>query len=401
MADAPLYTFIDSTGVIVPDTADIKSQVQAEFRAALGADLDLADSTPQGIMITGETASRRSVAENNAALANQINPNEAGGVFLDGICALTGLKRDRATYTVVPGVTVTGVARTIIPTTAIAQTAAGDQFRPITAVTIPDSGMVTADFVAVVAGAVPCPAGALTKIVSAVLGWESINNAAAGVIGQDQQKDQPLRAKRRNTLALQGISLSEAITSALYSVPGVTSLQYRENFTDAAELIDGINLVRHSLWACVRGGTDSDLAAALLRSKSGGCGMNGATVVNVVDQFSGQSCPITFDRPAELPIMARITVRASSALIDYQAAVRDAIASWCVMAPDGMPGIRTGVSVSPFDISNAVAAGTSGILVSKVELSTVAANAFAIQPVTVALNQIASLSASNITVVSS
>ena len=83
-----VYDYVATTGVIVPDTAVIQTQVQDEYLAAFGSDLNISPSTPQGILITTETLARSSVADNNATLANQINPNESGGIFLDALLAL-------------------------------------------------------------------------------------------------------------------------------------------------------------------------------------------------------------------------------------------------------------------------------------------------------------------------
>lgn len=93
------YGYVTSTGVIVPDTSTTLDQVRSEYRAAFGDDLDTSAETPQGVLITAETESRDAVARNNADLANQINPNLAGGVFLDAIWQLTGGQRVRATPT--------------------------------------------------------------------------------------------------------------------------------------------------------------------------------------------------------------------------------------------------------------------------------------------------------------
>lgn len=399
MDDDALYTYVTTTGVIVPDTADIKAGVQAEWKVALGDDLDVSDSSPQGVLIAAETASRRAVAENNAALANQINPNLSGGVFLDGICALTGLERTGASRSTVSSTTVTGVPGTIIPAGSVAQTSAGDKFATAGAVTIPDSGSTTADFIAVETGAVPCPAGALTQIVTAVLGWESVTNPNAATLGTAKQSDPALRGKRRNTLALQGTSLAEAITSALYNVPGVTSLSFRENTEKVDQTIDGIFLKANSVWACVHGGADADVAAALLGNKSAGCGWNGATTVNVVEAASGQTYAVKFDRATEVPIKARFTVKVSAATVDAQTAVRAAVAAWAALADDGKPGLRTGGNVSPFDMAAAVNAAVAGIYVAKVELTTIAADNFAVAELVMALNQVPTLSPSAVAVV--
>jgi hypothetical protein len=232
------YTYITPSGVVVPDTSATLATVQGWWTQAFGADLVTDPSTPQGVIIATEALALNAVINNNAALANQINPNIAGGIFLDAIMALTGTARNAQTPTTVTNCTITGVAGTVLPVGAQAQTAAGDVFQLTTQTTIPSGGTITGTFQSMAYGPIPCADGALNEIVSSILGWETITNnqegspASATTLGTTTQSDQAARAFRNNTLAFQGLSLAEAITSALYAVPGVTSLSFRENFND-------------------------------------------------------------------------------------------------------------------------------------------------------------------------
>lgn len=226
------YQYLTPQGVIVPDTSEILAEVQSEWQQALGADLIITADTPQGVMITAEAIARNNEVKNNAAVANQINPNIAGGVFLDAIGLLTGIQRAVQQPTVVTGVTLAGLAGTTLPVGAQAATAAGDIFQLTQSVTIPVGGTTTGNFQSVQFGPIPCASDALNVIITAVLGWETVNNSNAGVLGTTTQSDQAFRAFRLNTLAFQGLSLAEAITSALYNVAGVDSLSFRENYND-------------------------------------------------------------------------------------------------------------------------------------------------------------------------
>ena len=93
---ADLYEFKTDTGVIVPDTADIKAAVEREYKAALGDDLDTSPATPQGRLIAAETDARAAVLRFCALMANQINPDIASGTFLDAVAALSGIERIKA-----------------------------------------------------------------------------------------------------------------------------------------------------------------------------------------------------------------------------------------------------------------------------------------------------------------
>jgi len=395
MADE--YQYINTTGVIVPDTSDLLTTVQDEYKAVFGTDLIVDPSTPQGVLITAEVLARDAFIRNNAAVANQLNPNIAGGVFLDAIAALTALKRDAATKSFVLA-DLTGVAGTIIPSGVRAKTAAGDIFESTGTVILDSSGEAQVAFQSVEYGPVPALSGGLSQIVDGVLGWENITNASSATLGQLQQSDQSFRALRKVTLALQGVALVEAQISALYAVDGVTSLTYRENVTGSTITIEGVSLVEHSVYACVNGGTDQDVAMALLENKSAGANWNGGVTVNVVEPVSGQTYAVKFSRPTAVPIKVRATVKTSDALIDPAAAVKQAILDYAAGLLDGEPGFVVGADISPFELAGAVNRETPEIYVQNMEITTVAANTFSNSQIVILISQIATLAESDITV---
>lgn len=493
------YQYITATGLIVPDTSTILAQVQAEWQTAFGADLIVTTDTPQGVMIAAETTARSNSVNNNAAVANQTNPNTAGGVFLDAIMALTGIQRASQQPTVVPGVTLTGIAGVTVPAGVRAQTTNGDLFESVSSVQIGAGGSATVDFQSVVDDAIPAPIGSLTTIVTGVIGWETVNNTATGVLGSATQSDQAARAYRLNTLAFQGVSLAEAITSALYATTSVRSLSFRENYTDAPAgalvgvtdgstlndtvwgvsntapvvigtddltfvetaqtlptpnpwpvakytttgnvtlsalttqgngdwpgtmtggdlvlvknqtdptkngvyaaaagswarqsyfadavtiqgSIDGLSLLPHSVYACVDGGTDLDVAAALLENKSSGSAWNGGTSIPVVEPASGQSYTVLFDRPQEVGILINITI--TNAAEDD---VKAAILAFAAGQLDGLPGFVVGQDVSPFEIAGAVTSKIPNCYISSVTISLSAGSpSFSSNPIPIGLNQ--------------
>ncbi len=137
MAD---YSFIANRGVIVADTAATRAQVEAEFRAVFGADMPTDPATPQGMLITRITEERDAIARNNAELANQINPNLAGGVFLDSLVALTGGRRRSSVRSLIVDAVLGGVPGTNVPAGSIAETALGEQFALVNTVVLDSAG---------------------------------------------------------------------------------------------------------------------------------------------------------------------------------------------------------------------------------------------------------------------
>lgn len=394
----PSYNFISNRGVIVPDTATLRAQVEAEWRESFGQDLDLSPDTPQGVLITAEVEARDAVVRNNAEVANQINPDVAGGIWLDAIWRLTGGFRRAATPSLLVGVQFSGQAGTLIPagSEAIVQ-ATNERFYTLLNVMLDASGSATGNMQSVRLGRVTCPVGALDSIASTVFGWETVFNPTAAVVGTEEETDFASRQRRRNTLALQGRSLSESVTSRLYALDGVRSLVFRENVLPMVQVIDGISMVAHSIYVCVLGGADADIAQALLDSKTAGANWNGAQLVNVIDRFSGQAYPVRFARPATVLVYVRVTIRATP--LDAQSLVRNAIINYANGLNDGEPGFAVGEDVSPFELAGAINQAEPRLFVMKVEISTDGGVTYTTNDAVIGVAQVATVTSDSISVV--
>lgn len=402
---ADVYSYVESTGVIVPDTGVIQTQVQDEYKAVFGDDLIVTPNTPQGALITAEVLARSAIAANNAALANQINPNIAGGVFLDAIMALTGIQRTPATHSTV-SCTVTGVPGTIIPAGSQAsETGSGNAnlFETISTVTIPAGGSLTGvAFQSVETGEIPAEAGTLTQIVSSVLGWETVTNPLAATLGSDTQSDIAAREYRRQTLGGQGSSLAGAIISAVSQVTGVNSLTFQENIADTVQVINGVSMVPHSIYMCIDGGDDTAVAEAIVSKKSGGCAYNNGgginESVNVTEPYSGQVMTVLFDRPNPVTILVQATVSANTSVQDPTTAVKNAILKYVAGGIDNEPGLTVGASVSPFELAGAINLEVSGMFVHNLEIKTVSGS-FAPNEIPIAVYEIGTIVETDISVI--
>jgi hypothetical protein len=395
MAD---YNYLTQTGVIVPDTAAVQAEVEQEYRDALGQNLIVSPNTPQGVLIAAEVTARMSVLRNNASLANQINPDIAGGVFLDALWRLTGGDRREATKSVLSAVALTGQPGTLIPAGSTALTTGGARFATAMAVTLGPGGTAVVDFVAEDYGPVPAPAESLVTVESAVLGWETVSNGTSAVLGRNRETDAESRRRRRDTLAAQGVALPEAIVSGLYATEGVQSLQFRENVKATTETIDGVEMLPTSVYVCVNGGTDADVATTLLAKKSMGCNWNGTVTVNVVEPASGQSYAVKFDRPTNVPVLVRVTARAGG-VADPVGAAQAALLAYANGNLLGERGFVVGGAVSPFELAGAVNRESPGLYVQKLEVALASDGVYQTSELALALNEIATLDASSITVV--
>lgn len=399
-----MYNFLSPEGVIVPDTSEILVNTNTEWLDTFGLDIDLNPESPQGILIASDVAVRSEVAANNAAIANQINPNYAGGVFLDDIWSLTGGSRRPAIFTIVDNVLLSGVPGVVIPSGSRRRTTAGGLFQLISTVTLNNSGTGVGTFQALEAGPIPCAAHSLTVPVPGYtsIGWETSDNPDDGRTGQLQQSDLSVRQERNQTLGLQGRSLAESVWSNVRALPGVRSLTFRENYTKLDTTIDGIFLLANSVWLCVDGGIDSDIAEALYRTKSGGADWNGSVSVDYRDPIFGQNFPVKFDRPSAKNMMVKVTGRVAGTITGNPVGlVKQALVDYANgLSINGEPGFVIGEDVSPFELASASNAAVPNVFISKVEIATESATpTWSVSTLEIALNEKAYLTVDNVQVV--
>ena len=383
-----LYSYITETGVISPDTADVLDDVQSEWEVAMGTNVSVDTSTYTGRQIQGEVSARVAVVNTNAKVANQINPNQAGGLFLDALCALLGLTRAPATPTQVTNVMLSGVINTPIPAgTRVSVGQNGPVFTLTTGVVLANNGsgggVAYGTFAAVAAGPTAVASGTLNWPVDSILGWETVTNNQSGTpasvttLGTNQQTDASLRALRNNTLALQGISTPQAQISNLFNIRDannnllVTSVAYLENVGSTVATINGITLQPHSIWACIDGTASAlQIATSLLNNKTDGAGWNGAIDTPVVEPASGQTYNVLHDVPTYVFIYGALTILQGSYIGNLQADAAQAAANYFVGAIDGFAAVGIGQDVSPFEIAAAIVAACPGCKVRACSIGT-------------------------------
>lgn len=389
------YEYITNQGVILARADQTLDNWNDQFKTVFGDDFMTDPSTPEGGFIAMFVNSEIAVNRGNAALANQFNPNYSGGSFLDAICALFDTKRTGAVNSTVT-IKCTGVANTNIPAGRTVRDDNGNYWSLDNDAYIGASGTVYADFTCLTPGEIEAGIGTITQISQGVLGWETATNEGVASIGKVEQSDQSLARFRKLQLGNQGRRTVVAIKGNLANVDGFGSMSFRENRSETQETIDGIVMKPKSIYVCVDGGTDLDVAEAIKEAASDGAGFNGATSQSVKDPVSGQTEIILFDRPSVVDVDITIGVRIGSSNITTQA-IKQSVIDYSNGLIGDSEGFVVGADVSPFDISAAVSEDNPGLFVG---LCTVAKSGQSQQPIEIpiALNEIADVKEANITV---
>lgn len=360
MAD---YIYITSSGTVIADTADIKESVQNEFKSALGDDISLEDSTPQGRLIDIETLARASVVENNALVANLFNVMLSYGVFLDAILANFNMYREGALSSRVL-VVVTGQKGTVIPAKSQAATAQGVVFYAENDIEIGENGQAEGIFLSLEQGQIACAAGELNKIIDGTFGWETISNPSPAELGTERESDAEFKKRFMNSGLYTGKALLENYYHAIYGVENVKSAFVYDNFTNNVITYDTVSIQPHSVYCCVDGGNDTDIANAIFAIKSSGCGYTGNIEVPVRDSFSGALYNVKLNHPELVGVCVSVVVdKGTSTATELEMTIKNAIISYSNGDITGFAGLNIGVNVVPFEIAAAISSVISGILV--------------------------------------
>lgn len=160
-------------------------------------------------------------------------------------------------------------------------------------------------FTALESGAAELPAGALTTIDTALLGWTSIENLVAGDIGRAVETDDELRIRHAESVRVTGAATLKAIRSRLLAeVDSVNYVAIYENRTNEPDIY---GLPAHSFEAVVIGGLDQAVADKIFEVKPAGIETHGNTFATVIDD-NGDGQTMYFSRPTTKYAWIKVTV---------------------------------------------------------------------------------------------
>ena len=382
------YVYLVDTGVINADTAQVLSDVQAEYKLALGQNLNTAASTPQGTLIAAETLARTTVMKTNAEQANQINPNLATGTFLDAVCAFLGIERGESRPTVGQGALFQGTSATIISAGSRLQSNTGEMFIVVSDITIPSGGSIRGVVSSVNMGPISLAPQDLT-IIDGVIGWGkcTIDATSTVIPGTLQLEDPQLKNMRNLQLFKQGQGSIGAIRAALLSLDGVLSCNVIDNNTGATGLVKGITFTKpNACWVCVYGSASKQaIASAIWDSCQGAIpfdyGTNSGVPVDspngtlVTDPASQVGYYVKYTTPVLYDAWCTLTVSVGTATADLSVAIANAIMNWAEGNVAGEQGLTVGQSLSAWEVASAVNRDIPGVYVQHCGVAVVAPGA--------------------------
>jgi len=302
---------ITTTGPVAPEPEDILTGVLTDLNASMGGNLNIEDlSTPQGQL--GQSQAAVTIDKDNVIveLIKNVNPDTASGVMQDAIGRIYLMTRIASLPTVVI-CSCGGTPGTVIPTASSVQGQNNEIYISSGPAAIGATGFVNISFQATVDGPTVAAIGSVNKIYQQIPGWDTVTNAAAGVVGRDVESRSDFEFRRKNSVALNATGSLPAVRANVFTVDDVVDVRTEENVTNTSEIIGGVTLVEHSLYVAVVGGNDDDIAEAIWRRKGVGCDYNGTTSVVVYDTENYNppypSYTVKFQRPSNIRTIFEVT----------------------------------------------------------------------------------------------
>lgn len=370
-------------GFIPQTRAEIRAELEEDFRGEFGRSLPLGNKTALGFwigIVSDRVGALWEIEESNYSM---MDPDKARKAALAALCLLTGTFKKEATATVAIE-TLCGDDATVVAAGAvISLLSSGVRFATLETATLValDAWVAATPYIkgdrvtnsalcfecittGVSAGAggpavdaadvldntvhwtcmgegtaatdtvVGCltngdvfaAARDITVIETPIGGLNTARNLEDARSGREEDTDEQLRLRRETDLATPGTGPVDAIRAALLQVPGVTAASVFFNNNDAT---DGDGIPGHSVEALVTGGSDQAIWQCLWDNVAAGIKTHGAEVGTVIDS-QGREQTLRFTRPDELQIFTKITLVKDPKRYpaDGDAQVRAAIAAW-------------------------------------------------------------------------
>lgn len=375
-----LFGFDSTTGQIIPQTSDVKTNIESLMNAIFDQTLSLDAETPAGRLVEAWTMMITRFCAVTATYANQINPQYATGQMLDALGALFSIERTGSTKTIII-CDFQGKAGTVIPAGSRISNQAGDEFEVQSQLTLNSSGKATGFAVSTVSGPLDVEAGTVNNILDSVVGWNYVNNIGIQEHGVEIESDEHYRNRILNA-RWTGTGFVESIKAQIEREGKATSVIVVDNgenkdmyLNSEQKLVSEVppsepylKLAPNSMLAIVYGGDGDDIAGAIIDTKPAGCGytsldeehQDGIEKGIVEEKFKtveGMTYPVIFNRPLLANFGVKIVVgrnKYTGTTDTLKEEIKSAITKWALGEAPFTEGISLGQSIYSFEIGAAV-----------------------------------------------
>lgn len=297
---------VNSNGVIQFDAEDWKDQLLSDvYEPAFGGGLNIEPTSPIGVMLNADTALGTKIQAAIADVSNCYNPFSATGENLTKIGNSYGYIRRQNAPAHATVIFKTSGSLTILPGSTLIDddgntwtlNGFGVNNNPVEVTCNVTGTKCPANFIKTLGDIETTGTGSIT----------SVNNPTAGVDGYEEESDEEMSKRMVTTgYAGRGRGCLMSIAAAISNVPGVYGISCQENTSASEKTIRGRKMDPHSIYFCVAGGSDGDIAEAIAKTKPTGCSTTGSIEIHFTDP---ENTDYVFTYQIERPRFQMIQVR--------------------------------------------------------------------------------------------
>nr|DAV62151.1 MAG TPA: Baseplate J like protein [Caudoviricetes sp.] len=301
--------YVDAAGLHIPTYSDIRDDIILQMKKIYGNDIYLENDSADYQFISTLALKISDSYQAVQYAYNSRSPATAIGAALDSIVKLNGIARKA------PGYSTCQVTLTGIPFAEIKNGSVVDKTGLIwnlpSSVIIGSDGTVISSVVCQKVGAVSAEPGDIDKINTPTYGWKSVINHSAAIPGNVIETDAELRQRQTISVSNPSQTMLEGTHGALMALKNIARVAVYENDTNVS-VVDPENnphgLPPHSITCVVEGGSDTDIAKAILYHKGIGCYTNGSKEVSIIDRNDYVN-KVRFYRPAYVDIYVNLKLK--------------------------------------------------------------------------------------------
>lgn len=298
---------ITAQGFIRKPYAIIILELQEKARLFFGDDIDLSPNSPLGLFVQlmAWSVDRQWQLSEDVFYSVWLQTSE--GVNLERVAKLGLLSRKPAQSAIVL-LEFYGDPGNLIPAGTLSETSQNVVFATSEDVETDGNGTASVYARCTETGGIGLvAAGSITKIKNPIAGITSVMNNEASTGGRQNETDVELRKRYSESKTVSGSSV-DAIAEYVRQIAGVISAEGNENTTNE---INMNGLPPRSVEMVVQGGTDVDIANAILQKKPAGIETFGQITTDVMDT-QGNIHVIQFSRPESIMIYVTYEITVNS-----------------------------------------------------------------------------------------
>ncbi|ADG20403.1 conserved hypothetical protein [Paraburkholderia atlantica] len=309
----------------------ILARLEAGLRRIYGEDIDLSPDSPDGQAIGLFAQGLADINELGAVIYRAMDPDYAGGKWLEQRVAYAGLRRRGSRYSRMPSVILLGTPHRTIPAGVVVSDPRRVRWLLLTDVTLNDAGAGRGDFRSEERGNFKNAIDTQLRIETIVNGWETATTFAETEVGEPEELDPELRTRFARSRARAAQNSADGIEAKIGELPDVRDVLCLENFTSVT---DENGLPPHSINVIVDGGDADAIAQIIFDNKTAGTDMLG-DVERMAFDGKGRPRRVWFDRTKIIDCAAYIEVKRNRGVegVDEEG-IKKAIAAYSIAMGD-------------------------------------------------------------------